>query len=206
VAQQRYFTFAREQLVAAGGGETCAAVALYALGKSAPQVQPVSAGGSLGATGEQVACYQAALSTDEKNYLAANELGVVLADHGQLELARELFERSLAVSPQAATYHNLAVSLARLGDTAAAVRAAQRADEMRMARHDSLTGDNVRWVDAETFAKNSSPSDDGFPSAAAQPAPTQSATPQPAASQSSTAKSAPKKRMALFPWKNTTQR
>ncbi len=135
--------------------------------RAAPDVQPGGATRSLAAAGEQVACYQAALMADEQNYLAANELGVIFADNGRLEAARDLFGRSLAVSEHAATWQNLAVSLARLGDTAAASRAARRADELRTQLHDDVTGDNVRWVDSATFAKNPSPSDGLFPPATA---------------------------------------
>jgi Flp pilus assembly protein TadD len=197
VAQQRYYAYAQEQLTLAAGGERSAAMALYGLGKSAPQAQRVGAAGQLSAMGEQVTCFQSALLIDEQNYLAANELGVILAENGHLDTARLLFERSVAISEQAATWNNLAVALARLGDSAAASRAARRADELRGTRLANVTGDNVRWVDPATFAKNGSPSDSGFPQAMdSKPAETQ---PTPAPPQ--------KKRMALlFPWKSEVRR
>ncbi len=197
VAQQRYYTFAQEQLALAAGGQPSAAPALYGLGKSAPQVRRGATPGSLAAVGEQVACYQAALLADERDYLSANELGVIFAEFGRVEAARDLFQRSLAVSEQAVTWHNLAHTLSRLGDSTGANRAARRAEELRGTRLANLVGDNVRWVDPATFAKNVSPSDGEFPPAVGSES--TEARPTTAAPQ--------KKRMAfLFPWKNETRR
>ncbi len=66
LAQQRYYTYAQAQLALAAGGESSAAEALFGLGKSAPQAQPEGASASLSVTGEQVACYQAALLADSR--------------------------------------------------------------------------------------------------------------------------------------------
>ncbi len=196
VAQQRYLTFAQERLAVAAGGQPAASLALYALGKSAPQMQPAGSLGALAAMGEQVACYQAALACDPRNHLAANELGVILAESGRLDAARDLFSRSLAISEHAATWQNLALTLARLGDTAAASRAAVRADALRAQRSEPVTGDNVRWVDPATFARNPAAGDGQFPPAVADKP--SGAPPSPAPP--------PKKRVAFFPWSNKTQR
>ena len=69
--------------------------------------------------------YQAALLADDRNFRAGNELGVLLAKCGKLERAKQMFLRSLAISPQPATWHNLAKIHERLGETklAAAARA-----------------------------------------------------------------------------------
>ena len=203
VAQQRYLTFAQERLTLAAGGWPAASLALYALGKSAPQMQPAGSLGSLAATGEQMACYQAALAVNPQNYLAANELGVILAESGRLEAARELFASSVAISEHAATWQNLAQTLTRLGDSAGASRAAARAEALRAQRPEPVTGDNVRWVDPATFAKNPSATDSDFPPAVTdRPAAAQSAA------QSATQPAAlpQKKRTAMFPWSNKAQR
>ena len=54
--------------------------------------------------------------TDSRNYLAANELAVLLAKNGYLQSARTLLQRSVAGSPQPAAWHNLAVVHRYLGE------------------------------------------------------------------------------------------
>ena len=67
-------------------------------------------------TGQAIALFRAALIAGPQNYQAANELGVMLAENGQLELARDLLIRSVAVSPQVTTWKNLAVVHKRAGE------------------------------------------------------------------------------------------
>ena len=128
---------------------------------------------------------------------------MILAEHGRLDAARELFARSVAVSEHAATWQNLAQTLTQLGDSAGASRAAARADALRAQRPEPVTGDNVRWVDPATFAKNPSATDGEFPPAVTD----RPVSAQPAA-QSATQPAMPpqKKRTAMFPWSNKTQR
>jgi hypothetical protein len=189
-AQQRYYTYAQEQLALAAGDEPAGSMALYALGKSAPQVRRSSASGPFAALGEQVACFQAALMADGKNFRAANELGVILAENGRLESARDLLSSSLAASQQPAAWRNLAAVLARLGDTAGAGDALRHAEALQSTAATGVTGDNLRWVDPATFARTLPPSEGLIPP------PTTARPPEPPATPA-----APKKRTALqLPW------
>ena len=96
VAAQHYYTYAQEQLSGAAAQEVIGSMALYGLGKA------VIAGvgnksPDLEYTGQARALYRAALMAEGKNYLAANELGVLLSENGQPELARELLTRSISL-------------------------------------------------------------------------------------------------------------
>jgi hypothetical protein len=185
-AQQRYFTYAQEQLALAAGREPVGSLALYGLGKTAAAVHGPADAPNLTIAGEQMACYQAALMVDDRNFRAVNELGVLLAAHGRLEAARDLFLRSLALSENAVTWRNLQVVWRRLGENEQSAQAGRRADQLMNTRLGAVTGDNLRWVDPATFAR-STPAGEGFTPPVAPPA----AASAPAA----------KKRVAQWPWK-----
>ena len=71
--------------------------------------------------------YQAAMLAYPKNFMAANDLGVLLARCGNYSDARTMLEHSLSLCPQSATWHNLAVVYGQLGQTVLARRADQQA-------------------------------------------------------------------------------
>ncbi|HEX4144329.1 MAG TPA: hypothetical protein VHY91_12545 [Pirellulales bacterium] len=185
-AQQRYFSYAQEQLALAAGREPIGSLALYGLGKTAATIRGSADAPNLTIAGEQMAYYQAALMVDGRNFRAAHELGVLLAEHGRLETARDLFLSSLAVSENAVTWRNLQLVWARLGDAGQSAQAGRRADHLMNTRLGANTGNNLRWVDPETFAKSSPPGDRLGPAA-----------PSPAAATAPAAK----KRVAQWPWK-----
>ncbi len=114
-AARLYYTYAQEQLSAAVGQEICGSMALYAMGKVAVMSAKQS-GATAADSGQAMALYRAALIAYPKNFRAANELGVLLAEHGQYELARDLLIRSVVVSPQATTWKNLAAIHGRIGE------------------------------------------------------------------------------------------
>jgi tetratricopeptide (TPR) repeat protein len=164
-ALQGYHSYATQQLAFAGGRSTIASSALYGLGRAAS----VSAAGAscrnpLGAP-NAMAFYQAALLVDPQNYLAANELGVLLARYGDLESAAGQLVNSLSIKPQVETWHNLAVVYKRMGQSAKAEQAEQQRAKLLAAPRDSVAaagnpGDLgsrpvLRWVDADTFAASS---------------------------------------------------
>jgi tetratricopeptide (TPR) repeat protein len=150
-AAQRYYTYAQEQLAGAAAQEKSGSMALYGLGKAA-----IAAAGNkspdLEYTGQARALYRAALMAEGRNYLAANELGVLLTENGQPELAREMLMRSISLSPQAATWENLAAVHARLGQRELAEKARQQAMSMRQSGR-GVAGPAVQWVDPATFAR-----------------------------------------------------
>ncbi|HEV3137335.1 MAG TPA: hypothetical protein VGZ26_05510, partial [Pirellulales bacterium] len=164
VAAERYHTYAQEQLSGAAAQQVIGSMALYGLGKAA-----IAAAGNkspdLEHTGQAKALYRAALMAEGKNYLAANELGVLLSENGQPQLARELLTRSISLSPQAATWQNLAVVHARLGERELAENARQQAIALRRSGR-GVGGPAVQWVDPETFARMTRSTGDLAPPAA----------------------------------------
>lgn len=118
---QRYYAYAQQQLVRAAGGQPVASEALVELGKVSLQLYKDELDTLGGPTAQ--AFYQAALEVDARNARAANELGVLLAQLGQLEPARQMLLQSVMVQPTAQAWMNLSVVHGRLGETDLAERA-----------------------------------------------------------------------------------
>ena len=172
IAADRYQVYAQEHLSAAIGHEMVGSMALYGLGRAVI----VGAGASskqLEYTGPAMAFYQAALAVEPRNFRAANELGVLMANHGQLNLAKDMLTRSATLAPNATTWRNLATVHNRMGDSKLAEQLQAEAKEMKQA------GPNpgapaVQWVDPATFASAVPATDGTIPPSAApaqQPAP-----------------------------------
>lgn len=166
-ALQRYHCFATQQLAFAGGKSAIASTALYGLGRAE---SVTTAGASnrnpLGAP-NAMALYQAALMVDPQNYMASNELGVLMARFGDLRGAADQFEHSLSIKPQEEAWHNLAVVYGRMGQT-------EKARQAELERETLLAGPrtnggtpksatdlgarpNLLWVDVDTFASTTTP-------------------------------------------------
>jgi tetratricopeptide (TPR) repeat protein len=157
-AARCYYTYAQEQLAAAVGQEICGSMALYAMGKVAV-MSAKDSGPTVESSGQAMALYRASLIAYPKNFRAANELGVLLAEHGQYELARDLLIRSVVISPQATTWRNLASIHGRIGEHQLAERAKQRALAMQRQGRDLASTPAVQWVDPTVFASTSSPTE-----------------------------------------------
>jgi tetratricopeptide (TPR) repeat protein len=169
-ALQRYYAYAEEQFSAAIGGAQAGSMSLYALGKLhglfSMQKPPVV----IAADAKSVVYYQAALLVDPANYLAANDLGVQLVKAGRYPQARALLVSAAQTMPQAATWHNLAVVHARMGET----RLAELAHQNEVAASGGVdlsnaqavaAAEGVRWVDPKTFASAAKPATDMPPAA-----------------------------------------
>jgi hypothetical protein len=168
-AAQRYYNYAQEQLSAAAATDPAGSMALYGLGRSILGMKNQESR-SLGNTAQAMAFYQAALMADAKNFRAANELGVLMTDNGNLQQARDLFRHSAAAAPLATTWQNLAIVHMRLGEADLAMQAKVQAQSLaRLGR----TGANpiVHCVDPETFARTR-PASNSPPPTAQAPAPT----------------------------------
>jgi tetratricopeptide (TPR) repeat protein len=157
-ATQLYYSYAQEQLAAAVAQEICGSMALYAMGKVETMVAK-SEGPSLESTARATALYRASLIAYAKNYRAANELAVLMAENGQYELARDLLIRSVSVSPQVTTWKNLAAVYGRLGQRDLAEHAKQHALAVERQGHKESAAPQVKWVDAATFASTTPVSD-----------------------------------------------
>lgn len=178
-ATRVYFTYAQEQLAFAAGREVAGSMALHGLGK-VYTAMGLQAGAAVKlAETKAVTLYQAALLVHPQNFMAANDLGVLLARCGRLPEARAMLEHSLSVQPQAVGWKNLARVYRGLGDVDRSMRAealANRSMPASAARDPAAAA--VRWVDAGAFNQMYAQSLDAqqaLPARGAQPATAQNA-------------------------------
>lgn len=156
IAQQQYLAFAQTQLAIATGNHAVASLTLFRLGKVQMGMAQQAADPQMLHGPQAMVYYQAALAADDRNFLAANELGVLMARYGQLQEARRLLVHSVQVQPQVEAWHNLAVVHERLGEADLATRAAHERELLaQRTPAPSLASGNVEWVDAKTFAAHS---------------------------------------------------
>lgn len=156
VAQQMYLGFAQAQLVTAAGGQVVSSKTLYRLGRVESLLATHDGDSQALHAPQAMVFFQSALATDGGNYLAANELAVLLTRYGQLAEARQLLLHSITVHPHVEAWHNLAAVHHRLGETDLAQRAQGERDllaKQNAARDQSLAS-KVRWVDPQTFANS----------------------------------------------------
>ena len=174
-ALQRYHTYATQQLAFAGGQSAIASSALYGLGRSeCVTTAGASTRNPLGAP-NAMALYQAAILVDLQNYMASNELGVLMARYGDLDSAAGQLTHSLSIKPQPETWHNLATVYRRMGQTEKAEQAERERGKLQAAPRSSvaLAKDStdlgarspVQWVDTDAFAATATP--DGLDGSAA---------------------------------------
>jgi len=157
---QCYFTFAQEQLAACVGNEVAGSMALHALGNLHRALANKRSDTVRAASAKAVVFYQAALLVSPENYMASNELGVLLARGGRYEEARLALEHSLSNYQHSAGWYNLSVVYRRLGRTDLA-RAAYRRHQAicqqqtgGRKRPSPASRQQVEWVDPETFARS----------------------------------------------------
>jgi hypothetical protein len=151
-AVQRYYTFAQEQLIVAGGREPAASAALYGLGRIYLALAKESADARRLSGPKAMTFHQAALMIDPRNYRAANELGVLLAKYGQLDEAKRMLLAALSTSRSKEAWHNLAVVHERLGEADLALRARHEVQILSagaVPTSDAL----VRWVSPREFSE-----------------------------------------------------
>ena len=200
VARQRYYSYAQQQLALAAAGQPAASMALYGLGRvyaalAAEQHQLLR-----DPMPKALVFHQAALEAQPSNYLAANEIGVLLTQFGRYAEARRALEHSVSVKPQATTWHNLAVVLDHLGDRAAAHRARELSIAMSRGQGGgaAVAGANqptVQWVRPETLAATSA----GEPVPVVKPR--DASKPQPRGSGSGAAPSSTRRGLSrVIPW------
>jgi len=114
-----------------------------------------------------MALYQAALIVDPKNYMACNELGVLMARYGDLDAAENQFVHSLSIKAEPEAWHNLATVYRAKGQSAKAAQAEQEKEKLvASARSGSGTSENsndlrsqpmLDFVDPDTFAASGAP-------------------------------------------------
>ncbi|MCH8923585.1 MAG: hypothetical protein IIA67_10615 [Planctomycetes bacterium] len=159
-AMQQYFTYAQQQLAIAGGSQPAASMALQGLGKVQSAIAAGDRSQHAAAGAKAIVLQRAALLVDRRNYLAANELGVLLARYGQFDQARRALLHSVSLAPHATTWHNLAVVHRNLNEPDLAERA--RYESQWAARQVGPSGASgapsggavVRWVSPQAFTGN----------------------------------------------------
>ncbi|MBX7075503.1 MAG: hypothetical protein K1X71_20360 [Pirellulales bacterium] len=175
-ALQRYYSYAQERFVYAAGGQPAASMALLGLGKLHSALGKTEGRYSIAAEPKAIVFHQAALLVDSRNFMAANELGVLLAGYGKYNQAKAALVQSLRISGQPVTWQNLAIVHGQLGEQPLAQLALQEAEIARrrgvlkqpgplglpLASHD------VQWTNAADFARVSDHAGAVQPAAAAQ--------------------------------------
>lgn len=166
-ALQRYHSFATTQLAFAGGHSEIASSALYGLGRAESTTTAGSGVHNPLGGPNAIAFYQASLIVNPQNYIASNELGVLMARYGDLSAAQEQFIHSLTVHPQPETWHNLAAVLRANGQNDKAAQADLEREKLIAANRENgsaTVGTNgvptrpmVQWVEPEAFAATSTP-------------------------------------------------
>lgn len=165
-AQQRYYTYAQEQLAVAAGGVEAGSMALFGLGKTYGTLAKQRSPQVVAPESKAMVYHQAAVTTAPGNYLAANELAVLAAQYGRYETARTLLQYSVALAPQADIWRNLAVVHRRLGETELAELAEEQAaaaaqrDAAGKTPPELALPAEVQWLDPKEFAVTSKPATD----------------------------------------------
>jgi len=161
-AYRRYLAFAQDQFALAAGSEVTASMALRGLGKVYGSFAERGAAQPREAAAVAVMFYQAALSARPDNYMAANDLGVLLAKGGRWQDARRVLEYAVSLSPNPSTCWNLIRVCSALGDAAGAEQvrrtllAAYRPETARDDRRPE-----IRWVSPESWIDGATRPDDG---------------------------------------------
>lgn len=166
-ALQRYHSYATTQLAFAGGHSAIASSALYGLGRAESTTTAGSGVRNPLGGPNAIAFYQSALIVNPQNYIASNELGVLMARYGDLSAAQEQFIHSLTVHQQPETWHNLAAVLRSNGQNDKADQAELEREKLIAANRESGTASvdangiatrpMVQWVEPEAFAATTTP-------------------------------------------------
>lgn len=155
-AAKRYYAYSQEQLAGATAGEPRSSIALYGLARLAMAAGEAAPAERMEHNARAMVLHQAALMADRNNFRAANELGVLLARHGDYASARTLLLHSVRLSPHPSTYRNLVVVHTKLGEKDLAQQATQHGLALERAGV-RRNGPAIAWVDPVTFAGTAPP-------------------------------------------------
>lgn len=160
-AQRLYLTYAQEHLAAAAGDQSVASLALYGLGKVCAAPAAMHGPHEKIAECKAVVFFQAALVVEPRNFLSANELGVLLARFGRLDDARTVLERAVAISNAPTSWRNLAAVCERQGNAPRAEQARRQAEvAVTQFQREGYANAGLRypiaWLDPASFARTNS--------------------------------------------------
>jgi hypothetical protein len=176
-AIKQYLTFAQEQLALAAGREVSASMALGALGKMHAALAGKANPEIVVPEAKSIVFFQAAILVCPRNYMAANDLGVLLAHNGDYAGARRMLEHSVLVCRCAENLNNLSVvyrqtGQQRLGELAAEKAQVAKAEETARQKSARLSaGGTVEWVDPSALAQSPDQWADPAAKPAGQPGP-----------------------------------
>ncbi len=151
----RYNRYAQLKLAVAAAGEPAGSMALYSLGKLHSQLNAQDPEGQRLVARQAVAYQQAALLAHNQNYLAAHELGVLLAESGHLHDASYLLEQVARQQPNAVAFRNLARIHEELGRPAEANLCRAHATRLTQQGRGALA--QVAWVSPQEFSRSAMP-------------------------------------------------
>lgn len=147
----RYFQYAQMQLGAAVAGEPAGSMALHALGKLHTQLARTEPNNHPQAERVAFALQQAAILARHDNYLAAHELGVLLAESGHYGEAEQMLGEVAVREPNEVVLRNLARVQRKLGREQLAAATDQQAQFY--ANRDGASAHGVVWVNPATLAR-----------------------------------------------------
>lgn len=150
-----YHRYAQQKLGAAVAGEQAGSMALHGLGKIHSRWADLGED-TVAITRRGMTMYRAALVAHPQNHLAANELGVMLAQAGRYDQAATALEWAAQLAGTSTIYHNLAHVQRQRGEVALA--AAAEAHSVRLAQLERTSGEvarrhGVQWVSPQDFAR-----------------------------------------------------
>jgi tetratricopeptide (TPR) repeat protein len=157
MALDRYMVFAQQKLAESVDGQPAGSKALYMLGRLHTVVAQDRTPCFVAAEQKALAFQQAAMSADPNNFLAANELGVLLARGGRYEEARTILQHCVSLAPRPEVWHNLVMVHRSLGEIALAQEAQQHLLAAQNRQPATIgkpqPSQMVRWVEPQEFAK-----------------------------------------------------
>lgn len=154
-ARQEYYNYAQKQLAHCAEGDRSGSMALYGLAKMRASMAAQQQDVATLELPKAMALYQAAMLIDGDNYMASNELGVLLARYGQYESASLMLEHSVRVQPQPTSWHNLAVVYHQLGKKQESQFAQNKHLELVQAQRTSKKPSGaVEWKSVEDFNRS----------------------------------------------------
>jgi len=146
----RYLLYAQKKLAGSVAGEPAGSMALHALGKLYSRLDKIEPEKHLLAQRQAVVFQQAALLAHKGNYLAAHELGVLMARTGHLAEAEILLKVVSNREPSPIVYRNLAQVLREQGNHQQAE--ANRLQAQQLTQQKGAQPGGVQWVSTERFA------------------------------------------------------
>ena len=159
-AMQAYFAYAQQLMVRAGGHSVVAGEALYSLGRLYSVKAKSKQSSNTLDLARAIVHHQAALECDPMHSKAANAVGVLLSQTGQLQRAADMLQRSLQVNQTAQTWNNLANVHQRLASSQnAQVRQQQiglaqmaQVEYQRMLHQPNPQSSQITWVEPAEFS------------------------------------------------------